>query len=207
MVTVAMRRRSAVLLDYDFMRTAFAAGGIVALLSGFVGYFLVLRGQTFAGHALSHVGFTGATGAILFGLSPLSGLVGMTVLAGIAMGILGERVAARDVAIGMMLSLALGLGLLFLHFYTAYATQATALLFGNVLGVSGSALLSLTVLCVLSLAALAVIARPLLFASLQPELAEAKACPCGRSRSPSWRSWAWRSPNARRSSGCCSSSP
>lgn len=165
------------MLDYDFMRTAFEAGGIVAVLSGLVGTFLVLRGQTFAGHALSHVGFTGATGAILFGLSPLAGLVGVTVIAGMAMGFLGERLAARDVAVGMMLSLALGLGLLFLHFYTAYATQATALLFGNVLGVSSSALLSLAVLSGLSLLALAVIARPLLFASLQPELAEAKGVP------------------------------
>jgi zinc/manganese transport system permease protein len=164
-------------LNYDFMRMAFAAGGIVAVLSGVVGYFLVLRGQTFAGHALSHVGFTGATGAILFGLSPLTGLVGFTVLAGIGMGFLGEKIAARDVAIGMMLSLALGLGLLFLHFYTAYATQATALLFGNVLGVGRDALASLAVLSGLSLAALAVMARPLLFGSLQPELAEAKGVP------------------------------
>ena len=165
------------MLDYAFMRTAFEAGGIVAVMSGLVGYFLVLRGQTFAGHALSHVGFTGATGAVLFGLSPLAGLVGFTVLAGMAMGFLGERIAARDVAVGMMLSLALGFGLLFLHFYTAYATQATALLFGNVLGVSPSALLSLVVLSVLSLAGLAVVSRPLLFASLQPELAEAKGVP------------------------------
>lgn len=165
------------MLDYDFMRTAFAAGGIVAVLSGLVGYFLVLRGQTFAGHALSHVGFTGATGAILFGLSPLTGLVGFTVLAGMAMGFLGERLATRDVAVGMMLSMALGLGLLFLHFYTAYATQATALLFGNVLGVGPSALLGLSLLSAASLLALAVLSRPLLFASLQPELAEAKGVP------------------------------
>ena len=165
------------MLEYEFMRTAFAAGGLVAVLSGLVGYFLVLRGQTFAGHALSHVGFTGATGAILFGLSPLTGLVGFTVLAGMAMGFLGERIAARDVAIGMMLSLALGLGLLFLHFYTAYATQATALLFGNVLGVGPEALLSLTLMSILSLVALAAISRPLLFGSLQPELAEAKGVP------------------------------
>ena len=123
------------MFDYDFMRTAFAAAGIVALLAGMVGFFLVLRGQTFAGHALSHVGFTGATGAVLFGLSPLAGLVGFTVLGGIGMGVLGEKLSERDVAIGMMLSLALGFGLLFLHFYTSDATQAAALLFGNVLGV------------------------------------------------------------------------
>ena len=165
------------MLAYDFMRTAFLASGIVAVLSGLVGYFLVLRNQTFAGHALSHVGFTGATGAILIGLSPLWGLVGFTLLAGIAMGALGEKLSARDVAVGMTLSLALGFGLLFLHFYTAYATQATALLFGNVLGVDRAALSALAVLSVISLAILGGISRPLLFASLQPELAEAKGVP------------------------------
>jgi zinc/manganese transport system permease protein len=128
------------MFEYDFMRTAFAASGVVAVLSGVVGFFLVMRGQTFAGHALSHVGFTGATGAVLVGVSPLWGLIGFTVLSGFAMGMLGEKLSGRDVAIGMMLSLALGLGLLFLHFYTAYASQATALLFGNVLGVSNEAL-------------------------------------------------------------------
>jgi zinc/manganese transport system permease protein len=161
-------------LDYDFMRTAFAASGVVAILAGFVGFFLVLRGQTFAGHALSHVGFTGATGAVLLGLSPLFGLIAFTVIAGFVMGLLGEKLSQRDVAIGMMLSLALGLGLLFLHFFTSYASQAAALLFGNVLGVDENALIALVALSALSLLALAVISRPLIFASLQPELAEAK---------------------------------
>ncbi len=165
------------MLAYDFMRTAFLASGIVAILSGLVGYFLVLRNQTFAGHALAHVGFTGATGAILVGIAPLWGLVGVTLIAGMAMGALGEKLSARDVAIGVTLSLALGFGLLFLHFYTAFATQATALLFGNVLGVNRTALLSLAGLAVVSIAVLAVVSRPLLFASLQPELAEAKGVP------------------------------
>jgi zinc/manganese transport system permease protein len=165
------------MFEYDFMRTAFVASGIAAVLAGTVGFFLVLRGQTFAGHALSHVGFTGATGAILFGLSPFAGLVGFTLVTGVAMGLFGEKLAQRDVAIGMMLSLALGLGLLFLHFYTSAATQAAALLFGNVLGVDSSALLSLFVLAVVSLVGLALIGRPLLFASLQPELAEARGVP------------------------------
>jgi zinc/manganese transport system permease protein len=165
------------MFEYDFMRTAFAASGVAAVLAGTVGFFLVLRGQTFAGHALSHVGFTGATGAILFGLSPLAGLVGFTVVAGVGMGLFGEKLAERDVAIGMMLSLALGLGLLFLHFYTSAATQAAALLFGNVLGVDNAALLNLVLLAVLSLAALALIGRPLVFASLQSELAEARGVP------------------------------
>jgi zinc/manganese transport system permease protein len=162
------------MLDYDFMRHAFAAAAIVAVVAGCVGSFLVLRRQTFAGHALAHVGFTGATGAVLFGLPPLWGLVLLTVAAGIGMGFLGERLAERDIAIGVVLSVSLGLGLLFLHFFTAFATQATALLFGNVLGVDVSTIWTLLGLGVTSLAGLAVIARPLLFATLQPELAEAR---------------------------------
>jgi len=162
------------MFEYDFMVNAFAASGIVAVLAGVVGYFLVMRGQTFAGHALSHVGFTGATGAVLIGISPIWGMVGFTLAAAIGMGALGERLAGRDVAIGVILSLSLGFGLLFLHFFTAYATQVTALLFGNVLGVNESTLAVLASLGVVSLLALAAIMRPLLFASLQPELAEAK---------------------------------
>ena len=162
------------MLEYEFMRNAYAAAGIVAVLAGAVGYFLVLRGQTFAGHALAHVGFTGATGAALIGVSPLWGMVAMTVAGGVGMGLAGERLQNRDVAIGVVLSMALGLGLLFLHFFTAYATQATALLFGNVLGVTARTVWTLLGLALASLAGLGAIARPLLFATLQPELAEAR---------------------------------
>src|ERR1700694_487734 len=151
------------LLDYDFMRTAFAAATIVAIVAGLVGYFLVLRGQTFAGHALAHVGFTGATGAVLIGVSPLAGRVLLPVAAGLGMGFLGERLAQRDVAIGIVLALSLGFGLLFLHFFTAFATQATALLFGNVLAVDMTTVWILLALGTFSLVALAVISRPLLF--------------------------------------------
>jgi zinc/manganese transport system permease protein len=174
---VCSGRRSRTMFDYDFMRNAFAAAAIVAIVSGLVGYFLVLRGQTFAGHALAHVGFTGATGAVLAGLAPLWGLVMLTVIAGLGMGALGERLAQRDVAIGIVLALSLGFGLLFLHFFTAYATQATALLFGNVLAVDVETVWSLLGLGLVSVGTLAVISRPLLFASLQPELAEAKGVP------------------------------
>jgi zinc/manganese transport system permease protein len=162
------------MFEYDFMVNAFAAATVVALVSGLVGYMLVLRGQAFAGHALGHVGFAGATGAVLLGLSPLWGLVLVTVAGGAGMGALGRRLQEADVAIGIVLSLSLGLGLLFLHFFTAYATQATALLFGNVLGVDRATLWTLLGLAVVCLAGLGVIARPLLFASLQPELAEAR---------------------------------
>ncbi|HKT17687.1 MAG TPA: metal ABC transporter permease [Stellaceae bacterium] len=162
------------MLSYDFMQNAFAAATIVAIVAGAVGYFLVLRGQTFAGHALAHVGFTGATGAVLIGAAPLWGLLLMTLAAGIGMGVMGERLAQRDVAIGIVLALSLGIGLLFLHFYTAFASEAATLLFGNVLAVDAGTIRVLLALAAVTLAMLAVIARPLLFASLQPELAEAK---------------------------------
>jgi zinc/manganese transport system permease protein len=163
------------MFQYDFITNAFAAAGIVAVVSGIVGYFLVMRGQTFAGHALSHIGFAGATGAGLIGLAPLWGLLGFTLAAGIAMGVLSDRIS--DIAIGIVLSLALGFGLLFLHYYTSFATQATALLFGNVLAVDRTMIATLAVLGLITLVALAAIMRPLIFASLQPELAEAKGVP------------------------------
>src|ERR1700733_3819651 len=163
-----------IMFTYDFMQNAFAAAGIVAVVSGLIGFFLVLRAQTFAGHALSHVGFAGATGAVLFGVSPLWGLVTLTLVAGIGMGMLGERLYQRDVAIGIVLAMSLGLGLLFLNFFTAYASQATTLLFGNILGVDAETVWILLLLALAAVTALAIIARPLLFASLQPELAEAK---------------------------------
>src|SRR5206468_5285511 len=156
------------MLEYDFMRTAFAAGGLVALAAGAVGFFLVLRNLTFAGHALSHVGFAGAAGSILLGVNALWGLLAFTLAAGIAMGLLGERLRGRDVAVGIVLSLALGLGVLFLYLNTAGPTQATAILFGNVLGVSLEAAWALVGLSVVSLVALGFVSRPLLFATLAP---------------------------------------
>src|SRR6516162_5208143 len=162
------------MLEYDFMRSAFLAGGIVAVVSGAVGSFLILRHLTFAGHALSHVGFAGATGSALLGVSPLWGLLAFTLGAAVAMGALGERLRGHDVAVGIVLSLALGLGVLFLYLYTSHATQATTILFGNILGVGRETVWALLGLSFISLGALAFISRPLLFATLAPELAEAK---------------------------------
>jgi zinc/manganese transport system permease protein len=169
-----MRTGTSTMFTYDFMQNAFAAAGVVAVVSGVIGYFLVLRAQTFAGHALSHVGFAGATGAVLFGLPPLWGMLALTLAGGIGMGLLGERLYQRDVAIGIVLAMSLGLGLLFLNFFTANASQATALLFGNILGIDGATVWALLLLGIAAIAALGAISRPLLFASLQPELAEAK---------------------------------
>ena len=173
-MAVIMDTRAIAMFEYDFMRMAFAAATCVATIAGPVGYFLVLRGQTFAGHALAHVGFAGATGAVLLGLSPITGLLALTLLAGFGMGLLGEKLANRDVAIGFVLVAALSLGLLFLHFYTSSATQASALLFGNILAITARTLKLLAIVCALCLIVLLATSRRLLFASLQPELAEAK---------------------------------
>jgi zinc/manganese transport system permease protein len=93
------------------------------------------------------------------------------------MGLLSDRISNRDVAIGVVLALALGFGLLFLHYYTSFATQATALLFGNVFAVDHAMIATLGLLGIVTLVALAAIMRPLIFATLQPELAEAKGVP------------------------------
>ncbi len=162
------------------MRNALEAAALVAVVSGAVGYMLVLRGQAFAGHALAHVGFGGATGAVLLGLDPLWGLMALTLLAGAGMGMMGERLAERDVGVGMVLALSLGLGVLFLHFVTGFAAQTTSLLFGNVLAVEAGTVWVLAALSSVCLAGLGLIFRPLLFASLQPELAEARGVPVRR---------------------------
>lgn len=160
------------MFDFEFMRTAFLAGGIVAVAAGAVGFFLVLRNLAFAGHALSHVGFAGATGSILIGLGAFWGLLAFSVAAAVAMGLLGDRLRHRDVAIGIVL--ALGFGVLFLSLYTASATEATAILFGNLLAIGSDTFWGLLAMTVATLLALAVLSRPLLFATLEPELAEAK---------------------------------
>ena len=161
-------------LEYGFMRHAFAAGSSIALLSAAVGYFVTLRRQAFAAHALSHVGFTGAAGAILLGLSPYLGLFAFTLATGVALALAGRHLRQRDVGIGMVLMFALGLGVLFLNLYTANAQSAMSILFGSIVGITAlQAWLSLAVAAA-GLAALAALHRPLCFASLDPEGARAR---------------------------------
>lgn len=164
-------------LQYDFMQNAFLAGTIVAIVAAIVGYFVVLRHVTFAGHALSHIGFSGAAGAVLVGVSPMWGLLVFTLLAALAMGLLGERIEGRDVAIGIVLAFALGLGILFLQLYTAYASEAFSILFGSIMGISRSNVIVSLGIGIVVLAALAYISRPLLFMSVNPIAAEARGVP------------------------------
>ncbi len=165
------------LLSYPFMQHAFLAGSVVAIVAGVVGYFVVLRSLSFATHALSHVGFAGATGALVIALSPLYGMLAMTLGSSILIGLLGKRLYGRDVVIGTVLAWMLGLGVLFLSLYVGYATEAYSILFGQILGIDQQDVqLSLWTGAV-TLFVMALIYRPLLFASLDEEIAEAKGVP------------------------------
>jgi zinc/manganese transport system permease protein len=165
------------LFNYEFSRNAFAAGTIVAIVAGVVGLFVVLRGLAFATDALAHLGFTGAAGAVVVGVNPLLGLLAFTVSGGVAMAALGQRLRGRDVVIGIVLAWALGLGALFLSLYTGYATEAFAILFGELYGVSSGALLVTLGTGVATLVVMGLIYRPLLFASLDDDVAEARGVP------------------------------
>jgi zinc/manganese transport system permease protein len=165
------------LLHYTFMQHAYEAGTIVALSAGVIGYFVVLRGLSFAAHALSHIGFAGATGAVLVGAAPIVGLLAFTMSAGAVMGALGQRLRGRDVPIGLVMAWSLGLGLLFTALYKGSAGLAIGILFGQIFGITtqdvGVTLVAglVTVLLVLA------VYRPLLFATLDEEVAEAKGVP------------------------------
>jgi len=165
------------LFHYDFMVHAFEAGTIVAIVAGAIGYFVVLRGSAFAAHALSHIGFAGATGAVVLAINPIVGLLVFTVGAGMAIGALGNRLRGRDVTIGIVLAWALGLGVLFLSLYRGYATEAYALLFGQILGISTGDVEVTLAAGAVTLIALVAVYRPLLFSSVDEDLASAKGVP------------------------------
>ncbi len=160
--------------QYDFMQHAFEAGTIVAIIAGVIGYFVVLRKSSFASHALSHVGFTGAAGAVLFGLDPLLGLFVFTMSGGIFMAVLSKKAKNLDVQIGAVLAFMLGLGVLFISLYKGYATEAYSILFGEILGISQNDVLITLVAGIIVLIVFVFSYKPLLFTSLDEEVAEAK---------------------------------
>jgi len=168
------------LLQHEFVQNAFLAGTIVAVITAVMGYFVVLRAQAFAGEALSDIGFAGATGAAVLGISSLVGMFFLTLLAALGMGALGERVRGRDVEIGMVLSFALGLGVLFLTIYTQFGTNASegvGVLFGSILSVTRRDVMITLASGIITLLLLAFLFRPLLFASIDPEVAQARGVP------------------------------
>jgi zinc/manganese transport system permease protein len=167
------------LFQQEFIQNAFLAGTLVALVTGVIGYFVVLRAQAFASDSLSHIGFAGSTGGPLFGLSSLVGMLVLTVLSALGMGALGERVRGRDVETGMVLAFALGLGVLFTGLYASgkNATATVSALFGSILSVNRGDVLTTFLAAVLILVMLVVLFRPLLFASIDPEVAQARGIP------------------------------
>jgi zinc/manganese transport system permease protein len=170
------------MLSHDFIRSAFEAGAVIALAAGPVGYFLVLRGQIFAADALGHVAFTGALAALVLGFDLAAGLVVSTVGVGAGMAQLSGRKRSNDVVIGSVFAWTLGLGVLFLTLYTTYGgasngAAGVTVLFGSIFGLRSSQVGLAIAICLPVTALALLIARPLLFASVDPEAAAAQQIP------------------------------
>ncbi|HEY6542637.1 MAG TPA: metal ABC transporter permease [Ktedonobacteraceae bacterium] len=172
------------MLAVDFMRTSFLAGSLIAVTCGLVGYYVLLRRLIFASDALSHVGFAGAMAAAFLGWNPFVGLFGGSIIVGIGMGQLGRTSArSRDIAVGTVLAWILGLGALFLGLYLSNPVANTniavgvGVLFGSIFGIDPQAALVISLVGTATSLVLLAIARPLLFASLDPEVARARGLP------------------------------
>jgi zinc/manganese transport system permease protein len=166
----------------EFIRNALLAGSLIAVASGVIGYFVVLRGQVFAGDALSHVAFTGALAAAAAGLAPRVGLFAATVALALGLAALGSRARPEDATIGVLFSWVLGIGVLFLYLYDSgeagtNGTIAARTLFGSIFGLSASQARLAAVIALGLVLAMAVIARPLLFATLDPLVARVRGIP------------------------------
>ena len=149
------------------------AASIVAVIAGVTGFFAVLRGQSFAAHAIPNGAFAGAAGAGLLGLNVIWGLVVFAIGGALSIGTFGRK-ARQDVVTALSLVLMLGLGALFVSFSTEYAAVTYSLLFGEVFGVSQDVLLPIAGLGIVAIGLIAVMYRPLLLASAMPEVADAR---------------------------------
>jgi zinc/manganese transport system permease protein len=161
------------------MRNALLAGSLIGVACGLVGWFVVLRAQVLAGDALGHVAFTGALGAAVAGLDVRAGLVVATVSSAVVLGLLGDRARADDAVIGTFFAWVLGLGVLFLSLYTTSSsagngTAGVRVLFGSIFGLSTRDVGTSVAAAIVAVAVLLAIARPLLFASLDPLVAAAQ---------------------------------
>lgn len=170
------------IVDQAFLRYAFLAGAAIAAASGLTGYFVVLRSQVFTGDALSHVAFTGALAALAAGADLLIGLYGACVLVALAMAALGHRGLADDTVIGSVFAWILGLGALFLSIYTTSPTGTSGtsgvnVLFGTIFGLSATQAVVDSAVAVGVCVVMILIARPLLFASIDDAVASARRVP------------------------------
>lgn len=161
-------------LSASFMRNALLAGTLVAIAAGPIGYFVVVRRDAFASHALAHIGFPGATAAVLVGAPVTLGMAVFCTLGGIGIGLLGRRTVDRETATGSILAVATALGVLFASLASESAGSVTSILFGNLLAVTSQQLVTFGIMTAVVLIVLAAIGRPLLFSSVDPQVAEAK---------------------------------
>lgn len=167
------------MLAIDFMRNAFVAGGCIGLAAGLVGYFVLLRNQVFTADALGHSAFTGSLGGLLVGLNLLVGVFGSTIAVALAIGSFGGRGRGRDVAIGTVFAWLLGVGVLFLSLYTtsrsgSLGSVGVSVLFGSILGLQPLQVVVASLTGVATCVVTLVLARPLLFMSVDPEVAAAR---------------------------------
>jgi zinc/manganese transport system permease protein len=169
-------------LSQDFFRQAFAAGTAAAVAAGLVGSFLVLRNQVFAGDALSHVAFTGGLAALALGSAARTGVFTATVAVAVLLAVLGGRARLNDVVTGVIFTWLLGLGVLFLSVFTSSKATgngagAVRVLFGSIFGIDAATAAQTAWIAAVVVAAMLVISRPLLFASIDPRVAEARGVP------------------------------
>jgi zinc/manganese transport system permease protein len=171
------------LVEFPFMAQALEAGAIVATMAGAIGWFMVLRRQTFAGHTLSLVAFPGAAGATLAGLPVALGYFGACGAAALVLSRVGgsgrEAPSSESAAIGTVQAFGLGLGFLFVTLYGGQLTDLESLLFGTFLGITAAQVQTLLWIAVVALAVLTLIGRPLLFSSVDSEVARAAGVPTG----------------------------
>jgi zinc/manganese transport system permease protein len=165
------------LLSRDFVQHALLASALLALVSGVIGPLIVMRQMSFAVHGSSELSLTGAAFALLIGFDIGIGALLGSALAAILFGILGQRTRERDSAIGVVLAFGLGLAVLFIHLYPGRTGTSFALLTGQIVGVGYSGLTLLAVVTVVVIAILAVSYRPLLFATVDPEVAAGRGVP------------------------------
>ena len=170
------------LLSQPFMVNALRAGTIVAVLAGALGWFMVMRHQSFAGHTLAVVSFPGAAGAILLGVSATLGyfaaaIAGAVVIALVPRSTSGRMYSQESAVIGTVQAFALACGALFVSLYGGFLNSVTDLLFGTFLGVSNRQVLVLLLVAVAALVILGGTARPLLFATIDPDVARARGVP------------------------------
>ncbi|MFN2451854.1 MAG: metal ABC transporter permease, partial [Candidatus Dormibacteria bacterium] len=157
-----------------FAQHALLAGTLVSITSGIIGPFIVTRRMAFAVHGTAELSFTGAAAGLLVAADPIAGALTGSLVVATAIGVLGVRERERDSAIGVILAFGLGLGVYLLSLYHGFATEATNILFGQIFGVSTGQLTLLLAVAAGVLVAMAVLYRPLLFASVDPEVAEAR---------------------------------